>query len=57
MKKGLRVYDRWYSRDYHSPWGDGTVVEVFKTRIKVLFDTDPEPITYDASHIQFLELA
>lgn len=49
IKKGMRVSDRWW------PWSVGTVAEVLKTRVRIQFGS--EVVTYDAQHVQFLEVA
>jgi len=47
IKVGMRLYDRWW------PYTRGKVVEVLKTRIKIMMGD--ESITYDKGHCQFLE--
>ena len=43
IKKKQKVEDKWYP-----DFGVGTIIEVLKTRIKVLFNN--EPMIYDNAH-------
>jgi len=43
-KVGMEVIDKTY--------GNGTIKEVLKTRVKVKFETRPDLVTYDTPHIK-----
>lgn len=62
FKVGQKVEDKWYHE-----LGKGTIKEVLKTRIKILFPRIKHPnipsffpknniITYDRAHFQFLRI-
>jgi hypothetical protein len=48
LKRGIRVYDRWW------PNRRGVVTKVLKTRVHIQW-WDGEVWSYDLAHMQFLE--
>lgn len=50
LKVGDKVRDTWFN----SWWGEGTVVEVLKTRVKIDFSIKGM-LTFDLSHLRYLE--
>ena len=47
LKKGMKVYDRWYP-----DWGTGKVYDLTKTGVLITFEVTE--IAYDKAHVQFL---
>ena len=54
FKKGMRVFDTWFSYHGREPWGSGVVTKVLKTRVHIEFHPYNKQV-YDKSHLQFLE--
>ena len=50
LKKGLKVYDRWFP-----DWGTGVVDNILSTRVYVKFPYPKGHMKYDKAHVQFLE--